>query len=96
MPFGLTNAPGIFQELMMKVISQMKLKPKVQTLLKKGAVAEAFFDDVGLGTNTIDDHIVLLEEFLKTCHDHHLRIKLNKCEFAMENTDYLGFDIGFG
>jgi len=96
MPFGLTNAPGVFQELMMKVISQMKLKPRVRDLLKKGCVTGVFFDDVGLGSDSIEDHRALLEEFFTVCQGNHLRIKLTKCEFCTNEMEYLGFDIGYG
>ena len=54
MPFGLSNAPGIFQELMMKVISLMKQNPQVRELLSKGCVVGAFFDDVGIGSESFD------------------------------------------
>ena len=36
MPFGLSNAPGVFQELMMKAISQLKLDPETRMLLNRG------------------------------------------------------------
>ena len=38
-------------------------------------------DDVGLGTNTVEDHLVLLQEFLQVCKDNHIRLRLEKCEF---------------
>ena len=50
-PFGLTNAPATFQELMNQVVARMKLKPRVQALLRKGAVIGVYIDDVLLGTN---------------------------------------------
>ena len=46
MPFGLTNAPAPFQELRNQVVARMKLKPRVQALLKNGAVIEVYTDDV--------------------------------------------------
>ena len=58
MPFGLTNAPATFQELMHQVVTRMKLKPTVQALLKKGAVIEVYIDDVLLGTDDADDHLL--------------------------------------
>ena len=58
MPFGLTNAPATFQELMNQVVARMKLKLMVQALLKKGAVIEVYIDDVLLGTDGADDHLL--------------------------------------
>ena len=81
MPFGLTNAPATFQELMNQVVARMKLKRTVQALLKKGAVIEVYIDDALLGTNDADDHLCLVEEFLRTCEECNTRVKLEKYEF---------------
>ena len=94
MPFGLTNAPATFQELMNQVVARMKLKPNVQALLKEGAVVEVYIDDVLLGTFDADDHLPLVEEFLRTCEECNTRMKLGKCEFLQEEIEYLGFQAG--
>ena len=60
MSFGIANAPALFQELMNQIIALCKQRPAVQELLQRGAVLEAHIDDVILGTNTIDDHPLLL------------------------------------
>ena len=96
MPFGIANALALFQELMNQIIALCKRRPAVQELLQCGAVLEAHMDDVILGTNTIDDHLLLLREFYTVCQENHLRIKLEKCEFLKTETDYLGFHIGDG
>ena len=57
---------------------------------------EAHIDDVSLGTNTKEDHVLLLREFFTVCQENHLRIKLEKCEFMKEEMEYLGFDVGYG
>ena len=95
LPFGLTNAPATFQELMNQVVARMKLKPTVQALLKKGAFVEVYIDDVLLGTDDADDHLRLVEEFLRTCEECNTRVKLEKCEFMQEEIEYLGFQVGW-
>ena len=57
---------------------------------------EAHIDDENLGTNTQEDHVLLLREFFIVCQENHLRIKLKKCEFMKEEMEYLGFDVGCG
>ena len=57
---------------------------------------EAHIDDVSLGTNTQEDHVLLLREFFIVCQENHLRIKLEKCGFMKEEMEYLGFDVGYG
>ena len=96
MPFGIANAPALLQELMNQIIALCKRRPAVQELLQHGAVPEAHIDDVILGTNTIDDHLLLLREFYTVCQENHPRIKLEKCESLKTKTDYLGFHIGDG
>ena len=57
---------------------------------------EAQIDDVSLGTNTQEDHVLLLCEFFIVCQENRLRIKLKICEFMKEEIEYLGFDVGYG
>ena len=46
MPFGVANAPALFQELMNKILSILRRRPKVQELISRGAQMEAHIDDV--------------------------------------------------
>ena len=59
MPFGSANAPALFQELMNKILSILQRRTKVQELISRGAQMEAHIDDVCLGTNTQEDHLIL-------------------------------------
>ena len=52
--------------------------------------------NICLGTNTQEDHLILLGEFFAVCQENHTRLKLEKCEFMQETMQYLGFDIGYG
>ena len=82
MAFGLTNGPATFQELMKQVVARMKLKLTVQALLKKGAVIEVYIDDVLLGTDDADDHLQLVEEFLRTCEESNTRVNLKNASLC--------------
>ena len=93
MPFGISNAPALFQEMMSQVLCLVKRTPAVQELLTRGAVLEAQIDDVLLGTNSVENHLVLLSEFFEVCQEQHLRIKLEKCEFRRSEMQYLGATI---
>ena len=96
MPFGVANAPALFQELMNKILYILRRRRLVQELVSREAQMEAHIDDLSLGTNTQEDHILLLQEFFTVCQENHLRIKLEKCEFMREEMEYLGFDVGYG
>ena len=96
MPFGVANAPALFQELMNKILSILRRRPKVQELISRGAQMEAHIDDVCLGTNIQENHLILLGEFFAVCQENHTRLKLEKCEFMQETMQYLGFDVGYG
>ena len=96
MPFGVANAPALFQELMNKILSILRRRPKVQELISRVAQMEAHIDDVCLGTNTQEDQLTLLYEFFAVCQENHTRLKLEKCEFMQETMQYLGFDVGYG
>ena len=96
MPFGVANAPALVQELMNKILSILRRRPVVQELISGGAQMEAHIDDVCLGMNTQEDHLIALGEFFAVCQDNHTRLKLEKCEVMQETMHYLGFDIGYG
>ena len=57
---------------------------------------EAHIGDVSLGTNTQQDHILLLQERFTVFQKNHLRIKLENWEFMCEEMECLGFDVGYG
>ena len=96
MPFGVANAPALFQEMMNKIPSILRRRPVVQELTSRGAQMEAHIDDVWLGTNSQEDHLILLGEFFAVCQENHTRLTVEKCEFMQETLQYLGFDIGYG
>ena len=84
MLFAVANAPALLQELMNKILYILRRRPLVQELISRGAERKADIDDVSLGTNTQEDHVLLLGECFIVCQENHLRIKLEKCEFMKE------------
>ena len=57
---------------------------------------EAHTDDVSLGTNTQEDHVLLLRELFTVCQENHLHINLEECKFMKEEMEYLGFNVRYG
>ena len=96
MPFGVANAPGLFEELMNKILYILRRRPLVQELISRAAEMEAHIDDVSFGTNTQEDHVLLHRDLFIVCQENHLRIKFEKCEFMKEEMEYLGFHVGYG
>ena len=96
MPFRVAIAQALFQELMKKVLYILRRRRLLQELISRGAEMEAHINDVNLGTNTQEDHVILLREFFILCQENHLQIKLQKCEFTKEEMECLGFDVGYG
>ena len=94
--FGVASAPAFFQELMNKIWYILRRRPLVQELISRGAEMGAHIHDVSLGTNTQEDHVLLLREFFIVCQENHLQIKLQKCEFIKQKMEYLGFHVGYG
>ena len=96
MPFGVANAPARFQELMNKILSIPRRRLVVQELISRGAQMGALIDDVCLGTNTQEDHLIVFGEFFAVCQENHTRLKPEKCEFMKKTMQSLGFNIGYG
>ena len=96
MPFGVANTPALFHTVRNKILSIVRRRTVVQELISRGAQMEAHIDDLCLGTNTQEDHLILLGKFFPVCQKNYTRLKLLKCEFMQETLQYLGFDIGYG
>ena len=77
MPFGMANAPAVFQELMNEILSILRRRPVVQELISRGAQMESHINDVCLGMDTQEDHLIILGEFFAVCQENHTRIKLD-------------------
>ena len=82
MLFWVANAPALFQELMNKILYTLRRRPLVQELISRGAEMEVHIDDVSLGTDTQEDHVLLLRKFFTVCQENHLRIKLEKVRWT--------------
>ena len=95
-PFGVASAPTLFQELMNKILSILQRRPEVAEFISRKPQMEAHIDGVCLGTNTQEDHLILLGEFFAVCEENHTRLKLEKCEFMQETMQYPGFNVGYG
>ena len=80
---------------MNQIIAIMKRRPKVQQLLREGAVIKAYIDNLFLGSNTTEDHKALIDTFLSVCDECNTRVKIQKCEFMREVVEYLGFEVGY-
>jgi hypothetical protein len=83
MPFGLSKAQAVFQELM-KIVLQGQEKFSI-----------AYLDDILIFSETAEGHLKHIQQVLVFDHlgQHSLKLKLKKCSFFQEQTEYLGFII---
>jgi len=81
MPFGLMNAPAVFQELMNRVLEGL------------GHFTTAYLDDIIIYSETEEEHLAHIQQVFDRLREHNLRLKLKKCSFLKEETNYLGFVI---
>ncbi|KAK3508933.1 hypothetical protein QTP70_013754 [Hemibagrus guttatus] len=77
MPFGLTNASAVFQALINGVF---------QDLLGKWV-------DILVYSNSPEEHVLHIREVLSRLQQHHLYVKLEKCEFHRTTVTFLGYVI---
>jgi hypothetical protein len=78
-PFGLTNAPAIFMNLMNKTF---------MPYLDKFVIV--FIDDILIYSKNKEDHAKHLRIALQVLREHQLYAKFSKCEFWLDQVEFLG------
>ena len=80
--YGLTSTPAEFQKV-------------IDNLLKEFSQANAIIDDILIASKrTKIEHIALVENILKKLDVSNVALKLQKCEFAKTECEWLGYRIG--
>ena len=78
LPFGIKSAPGIFQEIMSKMLAGLPF-------------ATAYLDDIIVVSHSKEDHRRHLYTVFDRIKDYGFRVRLGKCSFYQPSIKYLGF-----
>jgi Reverse transcriptase (RNA-dependent DNA polymerase) len=78
LPMGIKQSPDIVQEIM-------------EDLLKDLKAIECYIDDVGVFNSFWNQHLKTLEIVLQRLQDNGFKINPLKCEWAVKETDWLGY-----
>ena len=79
MPFGLSGAPATFQRAMDVLLSGCLWQ-----------YALVYLDDIIIFSETWEKHLQHIDDVLQRLDKSNFRIKLEKCQFAMETVKFLG------
>src|ERR1700760_2356712 len=79
MPFGLCNAPAVFQRFINHILHD---------LLDSSVVN--YLDDTMPATKTREENVKVTKEVLRRLRANNLHCRPEKCEFFVQETDYLG------
>jgi len=79
MPFGLQNAPAAFQHFINHTLHEFLDK-----------FASAYLDDIIIYSETKKEHREHVRKVLNALQKAGLQININKCEFSVQETKYLG------
>ena len=82
MPFDLTGMPGSFQSYINDIL---------HTYLDIFCVF--YLDDILIYSDTPEEHVQHVHLILKALQEHGLYVKLEKCEFHVQEINFLGFVI---
>ena len=78
MPFGPTNAPACFQAAMHKLFDGLDFMI-------------IYMDDLTIVSDTIEEHLEHLQIVFDIMKEYRINLRIDKCAFAVKNTEYLGF-----
>lgn len=84
-PFGLANAPSTFQRYINWILREYL-----------DIFCSAYVDDILIFSDDLRTHRTHVETVLKCLRDAGLRADIDKCEFEVQSTTYLGFIIEAG
>ena len=79
MPFGVTNAPTVFMDYMNRIF-----RPFLDMFMV------VFIDDILIYSKNKEEHADHLRVVLAVLREHQLYGKLSKCEFWLEEVQFLG------
>ena len=85
MPFGLCNAPSTFQSLINQVLGS-----------DFDDFTFAYLDDIMAWSQTREEHVRHLRAVLQKLRESSIRLRLSKCKFGVQQTEFLGFIVGNG
>ena len=78
-PMGVKQTPDFAQQVMEEVLRDIK-------------EIEAYIDDVGVfSSDSFEAHLAVLDKVLTRLQDNNFTINPLKCEWAVQETDFLGF-----
>lgn len=76
-PYGLVNAPEAFQSTMTEIFKDI---PEITP----------YFDDIVIGSKTMEEHLTLVEKVLQTARINNLKFSKEKVQLAKTEIAYLG------
>ena len=80
MPFGLTNAPAQFQAYMNQALVGLV-----------DVTCVVYLDDILVFSKTEEEHVAHVKEVLHRLREAKLYVKLSKCEWHTQRTEFLGY-----
>ena len=78
LPMGIKQSPDVAQEIMEDLFRDME-------------EVDVYIDDVGIFSNTWEDHIRNLQRVLQLLQDRNFTVNPLKCEWGVQETDWLGY-----
>jgi hypothetical protein len=78
LPMGLKQSPNVAQEIMEDILHDIK-------------ECDCYIDDVGVFDSSWTAHLQTLTRILKRLNDNGFTIRLEKCEWGVRETDWLGY-----
>ncbi|GBN60816.1 Transposon Tf2-9 polyprotein [Araneus ventricosus] len=77
LPFGINNAPDEFQRAM-------------DEIFEKEPAVNPYFDDIALGSKSIEEHCQILRRTLTIAREANLKFNVGKTQLALIEVNYLG------